>query len=104
MEAGSGWNVRFCTGPAWEVSAKSTRPAVRTKSMFARLEANEKSERVVSRWLKDSQASEAPAGARSRSEVEEFEGFENRHSAKPSSAAARLIVGSARTIGAKKTA
>ena len=70
MEAGSGWNVRFCTGPAWEVSAKSTRPAVRTKSMFARLEASEKSERVVSRWLKDSQASEAPAGPRSRSEAE----------------------------------
>ena len=69
MEAASGWNVRFCTGPCWDVSASSTRPEFLTKSMFVRLDASEKSVRVVSRWLRDSQASELPVGPSTTSEA-----------------------------------
>ena len=69
MEAASGWNVRFCTGPCWDVSARSTLPADLNRSTFVRLDASEKSVRVVSRWLRDNQASELPAGPRTASEA-----------------------------------
>src|SRR5438445_172620 len=68
MEAASGWKVRFCMGPGWDVFARSTLPADLNRSMFVRLEDSEKSVRVVSRWLRDNQASELPTGPRTTSE------------------------------------